>query len=62
MVQSLGEIHNYKIVMRVNEEPHRRTDPTVKLVLGFLGTFHVNGTKHGFKNVQLKDRFPGSFI
>lgn len=35
MVQSLGEIHNYKIVMRVNVERrnvrlHRRTDPTVK--------------------------------
>ncbi len=35
MVQSLGEIHNYKIVMRVNVERrnvrlHRGTDPTVK--------------------------------
>lgn len=43
MVQGLGDIHNYKIVMRVNEEPHQ-TAQTERLnsyiCLAVLGIFN----------------------
>jgi len=56
MVQRLGDIHNYKIVMRVNEEPHQ-TAQTERLNSYMLHNEQLLRSAGYFKQV-----FPSKWI